>query len=451
MSERTTTHAQRVAIVERHQAGESLTQIAQSLSLNRYTVRGGWRRYRDGGWAALRPYQAQGRARLARFDPLVRYGALRLKCEHPGWGVDQVRLALCRRPSLAGMALPKRSSLAAYLAPFLRRIQPQRRLPTQRPQPLVAPTQAVHQRWQMDFKGEIKLPPIGVVQPWVVCDEPCGAPLAATLDTAVSGKPTKGLTCCDVQQALRQVFSQWGLPHQVRMDRDGLWIGSPRLAWPGTLRLWLAGLGIEPIINRPGRPTDNAVVERMNRTWLNQVAVGTTAQTAAELQRISDGVWHDRRTALPSHHRHCQGRIPAQAFPERFAPRRPFACDQERTLFSLSLVHRYLAQWQWQRKVDLTGCISLADQNCAVSRRRCHWWRGQIVSVHFDPSTAHFVVRAVDETPLAALVLPPSLPTTSLACLRRHPNRGDDFVDIAEGVALLDITTRSAPTVYSRI
>ena len=52
---RTTAHALRIEVVERHLAGESLTTIAAALQLNPYTVRNFWRRYQRQGWQALLP------------------------------------------------------------------------------------------------------------------------------------------------------------------------------------------------------------------------------------------------------------------------------------------------------------------------------------------------------------------------------------------------------------
>lgn len=66
-------NAQRtVAIVERHQAGESLRAIAKAaMDLNCYMVRKWWRVYGRAGWAGLVP-KATGHRRPANWRPLIR-------------------------------------------------------------------------------------------------------------------------------------------------------------------------------------------------------------------------------------------------------------------------------------------------------------------------------------------------------------------------------------------
>ena len=101
MNRRETTHAERVDIVERHLAGETLAAIAEDMGLNYYTVRKWWRIYRTSGWSGLKP-KPKGPPEvgiLGTFSPLVKYVLLRLKRTHPGWGVD-VLLLQCR----AGLA-----------------------------------------------------------------------------------------------------------------------------------------------------------------------------------------------------------------------------------------------------------------------------------------------------------------------------------------------------------
>jgi hypothetical protein len=405
MERRETTHAERVDIVERHLAGETLSAIAEHLELSRYTVRHWWRAYRDHGWVGLEP-KPKGPpfvGSLGRFAPLVKYVALRLKREHPAWGPDMLRLHLSRRPSLKGQRLPKSTALWSYLHQFGSRLLLPRRLPTTRPTcPVIRATQP-HQCWQMDFKeDEVIQGCEKVVSPFGVNDEASGAPLARYLHILKAKGNRQGLTMRDVQNDLRRVFSQWGLPDSIRMDRDSLFIGSSRLEWPGTLLLWLVGLDVQPVINRAFRPTDNAMIERSHRTWKGDVLVGGHYTDLLALQAWSDQSLDDRRYHLPSRHKGYHHRPPVQAYPDLMTPRRPYQAQQEWVLFDHQRVDVYLSQWTWQRLVDVTGKISLANRNHLVSRT-C---RGQIVKVRFDPHTREFVCTLVDQTELARLQLP---------------------------------------------
>lgn len=404
MSNRNTTHAQRVTIVEQHLAGASLRNIAETMGINYYTARKWWRIYHHHSWPSLIP-KSPGpplNGPLSTFDPLVKYVALRLKREHPAWGLDVLRLHMGRRSSLAGKPLPSRTALYYYLRQFLPRFRPQRRLPTKRPEAFVTAVTDVHQRWQIDFKGRETIAPEGQVAPFLVCDEFSSAPLAGVVYTKRTGDPKAGLSYRDIQQNLRALFSRWGMPEQLRMDRDALWVGSTRMEWPGTLLLWLVGLGIHPVVNRPRRPTDNAQVERLCRTWNDHVGNGAGLRTKGELQTETDQAWSDRRQCLPSRNPHCAGKPPFVALPHLTQPKRTFSPKLEASLFDMKKVFDYLSQWEWQRKVDQTGAVSMADYNRLVSKNHV----GQIVKVRFDKETQMFSAYDVNGTFLRSFTLP---------------------------------------------
>lgn len=405
MAQKETTQAERIEMVERHQNGETLATIAMSKNRSVYTVRKWWRAYRDQGWAGL---EAKDKGppevgALGRFDPMVKYVTLRLKRQHPGWGTPMLRLNMQRQSSLANKVIPGDTALWNYLKQFGDRLIKPKRLPTKRPQPETPKRgQQPHECWEMDFKGDEWVAGCDkIVAPFAFSDEASGAPLGRIIhELRVKGNRL-GLTVRTVQADLRQVFSQWGLPDTLRMDRDPLFVGSGRLEWPSTLLLWLVGLGIQPIINRSYRPTDNALVERSHRTWKADVLVGGRYVDLVALQCFSDQTLEDRRCHLPSGHKNNQGLPPILAFPDLTTPRHPYAVDWERTLFRLERVDAYLAQWKWRRKVDKSGRISMADNNYRVSRH----YRGQIVKIHFDPKTRDFVSTNMDDQEIARIQL----------------------------------------------
>jgi hypothetical protein len=410
MFERETTHAERVAMIERHLSGHSLHTIAAALGRNYYTVRTIWRSYQRQGWAGIAPVPKgpPRRGRLGEFAPRIKYVLLRLKCLHGGWGVNTLLLHAQRRPSLAGLRLPKRSTVAAYLAQFGSRLGRAHRAPTRRSLVTPAPALAPHQCWQIDFKGDERVAGQGlIVSPFMVCDAASGAPLGGIVHQLRTKGCRDQLTTRVVQADLRCVFSQWGLPDALRMDRDSIFVGSTRLEWPGLLLLWLVGLGVQPIINRAYRPTDNAIVERNHWTWQQQVVLGQTHHTLASIQQATEQSFADRRLHLPSRHRGCGGQPFLVAFPTLSIPRRPYREAEEESLFDARRVAAYLAAWEWRRSVDSTGKIALANRNHLVGRS----YRGQVVKVRFEPTERQLVCRLADEQVIAKLELPEATAT----------------------------------------
>lgn len=388
---RDTSHRERIEIVQLHQNGMTYPQIAEQTGVGYYTVRRWCRTYRDGGWAALQPKQAHrpSRGKLSSFDPLVRYVALRLKRYHPKWGPDLILLKLAQHPGLQGKRLPSRSALADYLKPYLPRISQKHRAVRQRPpQPSITVTHP-HECWQMDFKGAEVLGACGSAAPFMVVDALTSAPLHTQLYPGT----LKGVSWRSVQTDLRVAFTTWGLPDFIRMDRGSIFIGGSRLEWPSGLLLWLVGLGIVPLINRPHRPTDNAQVERQNGTWQNHVAVGAAFTTLSAAQSATDTARQERLLMLPSRNRVCQGKAPLVACPDLVIPRRTYTPEQEPALFDYERVALYLSDWRWVRKVDLTGCISLANHNISVGRD----YYQSAVEVVFDLDTGQFVAQAYDD------------------------------------------------------
>lgn len=398
-------HAARVLIIDRHLAGDSLQQIATHMQISYYTARTYWRRYQQAGWLALLPQPAGPAASgpLGKAHPRLKYVLLRLKRQHRGWGVDKLRLELTRRPSLAGIPIPKRTALAAYLAGFGTRLRQPRRLPTHRPSvPSLRPTEP-HALWQIDFAGDTAVSGIaGQVVPLMVCDVVSGAPLAGCMHTIRRRGQRTGITARTVQADLRQVFTHWGLPAAIRMDRDPVFVGGTRLEWPGLILLWLVGLGIEPIINRAYHPTDNAQVERNHQTWRAQVVVDQTYADLAALEAATEAAYADRRNCLPSRHAGCAGQAPVVAFPSVLQPRVAYTPEQEAALFDLARVDSYLAAWRWQRRVDAAGKISLNGHNYRIGRA----YSGQVMRVQFDAATRRCVCARADGQIITDVVVP---------------------------------------------
>lgn len=64
-----------------------------------------------------------------------------------------------------------------------------------------------------------------------------------------------------MQGELITIFKNHGAPDWIKVD-NGRPFGDPKLELIPPLALWLIGLGIKVIWNRPATPQDNAKVER---------------------------------------------------------------------------------------------------------------------------------------------------------------------------------------------
>lgn len=403
-----TTPAQRRDFYNRHLAGETYQEIAASEGVYWGCVRYWCRRQRDGGDCQSR-YHRESKGVLSRFDPKIRYCVLRLRLEHPRWGPNRIRAKLKKRPSLRGLRLPSESSIGRYLHqwPRFRR----RRKQTgnrQRPQ---QPTE-VHQRWQIDFKMSIALGNGSQVNLHTIRDPVGEACIGAFVFPAGKVGKRVQVTAERARASLRAAFARWHtLPDEVQTDGEPVLIGQPQDTFPSDFTLWLKGLGIEHLVIRSGKPTDNAEVERCHRTVNDYAIVGNEKADPAQLQAILDESLYELNHELASRAEGCGGLPPVVAHPELLQPRHPFQSEHELAHFDLKRVDAYLSTFTWERKVWKTGQISIVNRRYCVGRS---YARRQVL-VRFDPADRNFVFYDIDH------------PEDEI---RRRPAKGLDIVDL---------------------
>lgn len=187
-----------------------------------------------------------------------------------------------------------------------------------------------------------------------------------------------------VQRALRQVFERWGRPHMIRVDNGPPWGGRTDL--PTALTLWLIGLDIDVVHNRPYRPQENGTVERSHgvaKAWVDPL----TCPDLATLQTRLDEVALIQRHHYPS----CDGQPRTQTFPALAAPARPYPKSAEASVWSFERVLSFLAQQRWTRKVSSRGQISLYNRNYPVGRA----YIAQMVSVRFIPQSREWLIEDI--------------------------------------------------------
>jgi transposase InsO family protein len=319
---------------------------------------------------------------------MVRYCILRLRLEHPRWGPNRIREKLKKRPAVRNLRLPSEASIGRYLHqwPCFRRVSRQKIVRVRLEQPT-----AVHQRWQLDFKLGIALQDDVLVNLHTVCD-PVGEVCigAFVFPAGKVGHHPKRATLEQIRSVLRGCFARWNtLPDEVQTDGEGILVGQPQDLFASPFTLWLKGLGIDHLVIRPGKPTDNAEVERCHRTLIDYAIRGHEHASVNQMQGILEQAVHELAFELPSRAADCHGLPPVGAHPELLQPRRRFQPEHELALFDLRRVDAYLATFTWERIVGKTGQISLGKhhQYYRVGRR----YGRQRVLIRFDPADRHFV------------------------------------------------------------
>lgn len=399
-----TTMSQRQHFYERHERGETYAEIAADSEVSLECVRYWCRRLRVGGSPTTRHYRAKT-GLLSDFLPLVRYVILRLRLEHLRWGPQRIREKLGRHASLQSQRLPSRAQIGRYLHQwpcFRRRRKHVRPAPTQHAQ-----LTRVYQCWQFDFKMGIPLDDGTQVNLHTIRD-PVGEVCIAAVVTPAGpqGRKPRRVTLRAAQNTVRKGFARWHtLPEALQTDNEAVYVGDTARDFPGLFTLWLVGLGIEHWVIRPGKPTDNAEVERCHQTLYNYAIAGCDASNQPHLQACLDRAVDELAFDLPSQAAGCAGRPPVAAHPELLQPQRLFALEQELATFDLKRVDAYLAGCLWQRTVGHTGqiCIGGWHQYYSVGRT----YAGHQVMVCFDPTDRNFVFFEA-QAPYAEIGRPPA-------------------------------------------
>jgi len=152
------------------------------------------------------------------------------------------------------------------------RIKPKKRLVRETPQPLTVPA-AINEVWSMDFMHD-QLRDGRRFRLFNVLDDFNREGLAIEVDLS--------LPAARVVRALDQLIEWRGVPKVIRSDNGPEYISE-------TVRQWAIRRGIRLEYIQPGKPQQNAYVERYNRTvrydWLAQAWFDSIAEVQASATR----------------------------------------------------------------------------------------------------------------------------------------------------------------------
>src|SRR5881394_256045 len=133
---------------------------------------------------------------------------------------------------------------------------------------------APNELWQMDFKGEFKLPK-GRCYPLTILDD--HSRFAIALEACA--RCNKIIT----QAAMIKIFRRYGLPQWITCDNGSPW-GSGGRSYYTALGVWLLRLGVGISHSRPHHLQTQGKDERFHRTLKAELLRYTTLRTLAQCQ-----------------------------------------------------------------------------------------------------------------------------------------------------------------------
>jgi putative transposase len=184
------------------------------------------------------------------------------------------------------------------LALHLKR-KPKKRLPVRTAQPLGAPGR-VNQTWSLDFMSD-SLSNGRTFRTLNVIDDFNREALWIEVDTSLPAER--------VVRVLEQLFFWRGRPCRIRMD-NGPELISKRLA------CWAQEHHVELLHIQPGKPAQNAYIERFNRTFREEVLDAYLFDDLEEVRNITERWLEDYNTIRP--HEALQG-LPPRLFAQQHA------------------------------------------------------------------------------------------------------------------------------------
>jgi putative transposase len=163
------------------------------------------------------------------------------------------------------------------------RVKPKKRLPTREPKPLEQP-QAANQSWSLDFMSD-SLASGRAFRTLNIIDDFNREILWIEIDTS--------LPALRLIRVLDMITAWRGCPRQIRLDNG------PELI-SHLLAQWAETHGVELAFIQPGKPAQNAYIERFNRTYREDILDAYLFHTITEVRDITEE-WIEEYNAIRPH------------------------------------------------------------------------------------------------------------------------------------------------------
>jgi transposase InsO family protein len=229
-------------------------------------------RFQADGASGLEDRSRRPRQSPARSPAEMEETIIKLRGQHPAWGGRKLAARLL---ALGQAGVPSPSTITAILRRH-QLLDPKESVKHQAFQRFERA--APNELWQMDFKGEFKLPQ-GRCYPLTILDD--HSRFAVALQACA--RNTKNIT----QAAMILIFRRYGLPDWITCDNGSPW-GSGGRSYYTALGVWLLRLGIGISHSRPHHPQTQGKDERFHRTLEAEVLRYQQGASLAQWQRHFD-------------------------------------------------------------------------------------------------------------------------------------------------------------------
>jgi hypothetical protein len=301
-----------------------------------------------------------------------------LRQEHMGWGAITILLEIHKDPRFLSTPLPSRARVAAYFKEknWVKKYERHQALP----QPKLQSVTRLHQRWEMDAQGVLHVTGLGGVS-------------ILNIQDLFSHWKVGSLACLhtnhpntqDHQLLLRRAFYLYGLPEEISLDHDSVYIDTrpPPLPHPVTFVVDRLRIGVRFIQQPP--PYEHARIERGHQTVTQQALVGQTFEDPGALHTTLAARLDFLNREYPC--RSLQDQPPLIAYPQALQTLRPYRPEWEKEILDLHAVYAYLAKGRWLRSTSSIATFSLGSQRYYAASQYVR----QTLEITFDPQTCEFI------------------------------------------------------------
>ncbi len=300
---------------------------------------------------------------LSTFDNSIKSKIDQYRPGKEGWSALTIEIELGLEPELSQLDKPSVSSIHRYLK-FSGKIKPRVKRVELPVQPC-ASAEHPHDLWQLDAKGNEKAKGLGTVSMINIKDVASKSYINAY--PCVFLKPTSHPTTAHYQAALRMGWMESGMNKRLQVDHESIFHENTSASpFPTSFHLWLIGLGIELCFTPKGKPQKQGIVEKSHQTIQAQVMAGKTYEDERSLIIACQKRRQRLNYHIPS--RATNNLPPLKANPEALSSDRAYQPEQEQALFKLDLIHQYLSEGKWFRRVASSKTIHLGGKVYYLSK-----------------------------------------------------------------------------------